>query len=251
MLLYYLGEPKELILGNDESSIMSHIVIEARLGHIVEAEGGELELMLNNVLRTFHVLTPRERLYSALLSALNFDYGFSPSMDAPISTFLLLPLLNALIPLAVSFIVYLLLGRFIKVNRHFAFLILSLVLLGVAVLTYYLVPTFIYLSYLLFLGGTSLLLLYLKPKSNLRASLGFTLAQIPFYFLLALGASNRTDSLYTLFLRGISQGDNHLYSVISFFLFAPLLALLIALALSALRGHKKGDKGIEAARIPN
>lgn len=232
--LYALAEPESIPLGTTYEEFVLNVAEQARLGHLMRVEEGEIEIFVEGERYCYHILSVKERLGNALLSALSFDYGQAISVPSSVNGLLIpaiapsltgtgLVLIGATTPLLLP-----------VPKKRLLYLWLSLAMLGASIGLSFL-PTPYPRYGTLGLCIAFLLLAWRKEKkgnackSLLLSSLGLTML-----FFLGAIPTNGNDDIASLTWKGIFHQDNHLYAVslfFSLFLLVGLLGLGLTMAL--------------------
>ena len=226
VLLYFLGEG-DISLGSSMEEVAVSLPYQLRVGHLIEANDGELVLFYEGSMHSFHVFSVGERVQNALRAAFSINFGECLSTEAPVIVLLgpslvrsLLMHVAALTLLPLSYVLYK------KVNpSKKAMLILAIVFLFAGIGCSFTGLYFLY-SPLVLGAAISFALWWYRPEQNNMvrmcfAGLGFTLTLV----LLASMNQGTNGGLSSLFFHALSAKDNHLYAVTSFFLLQGILTL--------------------------
>ena len=238
--LYVLAEPESIPLGTTYEEFVLNVTEQARLGHLMRVEEGEIEIFVEGERYCYHILSVKERLGNALLSAVSFDYGQAIFMPSSVNDLLVptiapsltgtgLVLIGATTPLLLP-----------VPKKRLLYLGLSLAVLGASIgLSFLSTPYPRYGTIGLFIAF--LLLAWRKEKKG-NACKSLLLSSFGLTALFFLGAipTNGNDDIASLAWKGILHQDNHLYAVSLFFcLFLPLGLLGLGLTMSIYRFFDK------------
>ena len=236
LLLYYLGEPKQVALGKDAAEFVALYPNLSRLGYLLEVErGGNYTVFIDGVRHDFYLFSVSERIGNALTAALSFNYGQSMRVECSVWALLWPGLLShgisALVLTGLSlwpcFLRRFSAPKFKAAN--FA-LVAGLVLLGLSFVFALWVPKGYYFALALLgfaLSSFCLVWMFANPKKNAYGrGLLFAFAGTLLSLLLS-GLSQVEASLgYQLYL-SFAYGDSHFYAVALFFAGA-ISSLLLA-----------------------
>lgn len=246
--LYVLAEPESIPLGTTYEEFVLNVAEQARLGHLMRVEEGEIEIFVEGERYCYHILSVKERLGNALLSALSFDYGQAISIPSSVNDLLVpviapsltgtgLILIGATAPLLLPI-----------PKKRLLYLGLSLALLGASIgLSFLSTPYPRYMTIGLFIAF--LLLSWRKEKKG-NASKSLLLSSLGLTTLFFLGAipNEGGKDIFALAFGGIQSQDNHLYAVSLFFcLFLPLGLLGLGLTMSLCRFFDKRKEARSAS----